>query len=127
MKKIMKKAIPFLLILAFCLPVASLAVNFDPYGQIENVDLGQPEEDEVPSMVVTVINIILSFLALIAVVLIIYGGFTYMLSGGNPEKMKKARDILIATAIGLIIVLAAWGITIYLVNEFSIVTTGAYE
>lgn len=126
MKKILYKAAPFLLILLFCLPLITQAVGFDPYGQIENVDLGKPTEEEVPYLVVLIINIVLGFLALIAVILIIYAGIAYMISGGNAEKMKRARDILLATVIGLLIIAIAWAVTVYVINTLNVATSSIY-
>lgn len=103
------------------------AVNFDPYGQLENVDLGKPTEEEVPGMFITIINIVLGLLALITVVLIIYSGVMYMFSGGDQEKIGKAKKLLFATIIGLLIIMMAWGITLYVVSNLNTVTTNSYE
>lgn len=58
----------------------------------------------------------LGILALIAVVLVLYGGFVWMFSQGNEEKIEKAKLILKNAAIGLLIIMAAWGIVLYFLN-----------
>lgn len=63
-----------------------------------------------------IINWILGILGLLALVLIIYGGFIWMFSRGNEEEAKKARDIIVGAVIGLLIVLSSYGIASYVFN-----------
>jgi type IV secretory pathway VirB2 component (pilin) len=67
----------------------------------------------------------LGILALIAVVLIIYGGFMWMTSAGNEEKVDKAKKLLIAATIGLGIILGAAGITNYVLANLVTATGGS--
>ncbi len=66
-----------------------------------------------------VINVFLGLLAIIAVSLVIYGGFVWMTSEGNEEKVSKAKKILKNGVIGLIIILAAWGIVTFIFRSLS--------
>ena len=54
----------------------------------------------------------LSFLGVVFLVLMIYGGFTWMLARGNEQEVEKAKNIIQNSLIGLVIVLAAHAITI---------------
>jgi len=72
--------------------------------------------------VIAIIQWILGLLGLISVVMILFGGFTWMTAGGNEEKISKAKKIISAAVIGLIIVLLAWAIVIFVVNTSSEVT-----
>ena len=63
-----------------------------------------------------VINIFLSFLAILGVGLIIYGGILWATAGGNDEQVGKARKTMIAAVIGLIIIAVAWTIISYVIN-----------
>lgn len=65
---------------------------------------------------ISLVNVVLGFLSLVAVVIIMYGGFTWMTAAGNEDKIKTAQDILKAAVIGLIIILASWALTNYLIN-----------
>lgn len=62
------------------------------------------------------INQALTFIALIMVVLLVIAGFKYMTSEGNQEETKKAMGQIKALVIGLLIILAAWGITYYILR-----------
>lgn len=53
----------------------------------------------------------LSVVGLLFFLLIFYGGFTWMTARGNEEQIKKSRNTVVAAAIGLVIVLAAYALT----------------
>lgn len=108
----MKKLSKVLVVMAlFIVPLSSFAITISDIGA--SLDLGDSSPEEI---VVSVINWILGILALIAVVLVIYGGFLWMTASGNPDRVDKAKKILIAAVIGLVIILAAWGISVYAIN-----------
>ncbi len=66
-----------------------------------------------------VIRIVLSFLGIVAVGLVIFAGFLWMTSGGDEEKVRKAKKILINAVIGLAIILSAWGITTFIIGRLT--------
>jgi len=57
------------------------------------------------------VQTILSFLAIIFLVLTLIAGFKWMTAQGNEEQIKKATASIKAAIIGLIIVIAAYTIT----------------
>jgi hypothetical protein len=63
-----------------------------------------------------IINIILGFLGLIALILFIVGGFQWMTSGGNEEKTGGAKKLMVSAIIGLAIVLGAAVISTFAFN-----------
>lgn len=65
----------------------------------------------------SVIRILLGFLGMIAVVIILLGGFKWMTAGGNDEKVGEARKLIIQGAVGLLIILAAFGIANFVINS----------
>lgn len=70
-----------------------------------------------------IINVILGFVGIIAVILIIVGGFKWMTAGGNEDKVDEAKRLMIAGVTGLAIVLAAFGISVFVVNNLIKVTS----
>jgi hypothetical protein len=62
-----------------------------------------------------IITIILGFLAVIFLGLTVFAGFKYMTAGGNSDKTAEAVKLLRNAVIGLLIVLAAWMITRYVI------------
>jgi hypothetical protein len=70
------------------------------------------------------INVALGFLAIIAVLIVLIGGFQYMLSGGDTTKTENARKLIVSGIIGLAIILSAWAITSFVINRLVIATNG---
>ena len=68
------------------------------------------------STVANVINIALGFLGILAVSIILYGGFVYMTAAGEEEKVTRAKNIITQGAIGLGIILSAFAITAFVFN-----------
>ncbi len=71
-----------------------------------------------------IINIALGLLGVIAVGLIIYAGFLWMTSGGEEEKISKAKKLLISAVIGLGIILSSWAIASFVLNRLHNATNG---
>ncbi len=69
------------------------------------------------------INVALGFLAIIAVIIVLVGGFQYMLSGGDTTKTENARKLIVSGIIGLAIILSAWAITSFVISRLVTATT----
>lgn len=67
-----------------------------------------------------VINIISILVGVLAVVMIIFGGFKYITSGGEAEKVKGAKNTILYGLIGIIIVALAQLIVKFVLNETKI-------
>ena len=72
---------------------------------------------DLKATLVGIINVVLGFLGIIAVVVILVGGFKWMTSGGSEEKVASARQMIIAGVIGLAIILAAFAIVQFVVTN----------
>jgi len=73
--------------------------------------------DTPQALIGRVINSILGVVGSLALLMFVYGGLTWMTSSGNSEKVKKGRDILIWSAIGLVIIFASYGLVRVLILE----------
>lgn len=89
------------------------------YGKSSNADI--------KVVILRIIKTLLQFLAFIVVILMIFVGFQYMTSGGNESKTKEAMSQFKALIIGLLIILASWGLSRYLLNVAICTTTGNTE
>ena len=67
-------------------------------------------------LVSTVINYIFWFATILMPILIIIGGFYYMTSGGEYEKVNTGKRIITYTIIGYAIILFSWGL-VYIIAE----------
>lgn len=66
-----------------------------------------------------IIQIALGLLSTIALVIILYAGFLWMTSEGEESKIERAKQLLKNGIIGLVIILSAWGVTIFFLNKLS--------
>ncbi|MEA3449803.1 MAG: hypothetical protein U9Q85_02395 [Patescibacteria group bacterium] len=64
-----------------------------------------------------IINTALSLLGVIFLGLMIYGGFLWMTDRGNENQMKRAQKLITAAVIGIIIVLAAYAISFFVISK----------
>jgi len=64
-----------------------------------------------------VINVIMGFLGIVAVIIILIGGFKWMTASGSEDKVTEARKLIVAGIIGLVIILAAFAITKFVLNQ----------
>ena len=84
-------------------------------SKTEELQLGE-ETSDIRIEINRVINIFLSFLAIIGIILILYGGILWATAGGNDEQVGKARKVIIAAAIGLVIIGIAWTLVSFVIN-----------
>lgn len=64
----------------------------------------------------TIINFSLSFLGVIFVVLMIYGGWLWMTDQGNEAQVEKAKKIIITAVVGVIIITSSYAISWFIIN-----------
>jgi len=57
--------------------------------------------------------VVLSFIGVLFLILMIYGGYTWMTAVGNEQQVTKARTIIVAALIGVLVTVAAYAITYF--------------
>ena len=70
-------------------------------------------EMEPSALIAGIIKAFLGLLGVIFIILIIYAGFTWMTAGGEEEKVRKSKEIIKRSIIGLAIIIAAYAITAF--------------
>ncbi|MFA6427206.1 MAG: pilin [Candidatus Magasanikbacteria bacterium] len=88
----------------------------DPLGLGCVADTGLSARDP-RILTAKIINASLGLLGIIATVLIIYAGFLWMTAGGNEEKAGEARKIIFAAVIGIVIILMAFAISNFVLEN----------
>lgn len=74
---------------------------------------------ELPVVIANIIRIILGFLGIVAVIIVLFGGFKWMTAGGNDDKVSEAKQLIIQGIIGMIIIFSAFAIASFVVNGIS--------
>ena len=83
---------------------------------VDNVD---SDDNFLSSRLGVLIGAILSFIGVLFLVLIIYGGILWMTATGNEQQVTKAKSLIVQAVIGLIIVLAAYAITAFIGEQLT--------
>ncbi|MBI2798404.1 hypothetical protein HYX70_03890 [Candidatus Saccharibacteria bacterium] len=66
----------------------------------------------------TVTNTLLFLVGAAAVIGIIYGGFTYVTSGGDENRLRQAKEAIIYSVVGLVIALLSFLIVNFVIGVF---------
>ncbi|HLC69985.1 MAG TPA: LamG-like jellyroll fold domain-containing protein [Patescibacteria group bacterium] len=87
-----------------------------------NSSIGLPNTD-IRIIIARIIRAALGLLGVVALGLIIYGGYLWMTAGGNDEQIGKAKKVLINSVVGLVIIMSAYAITQFIFNRLVSATT----
>ena len=94
MKKIIISLSFFLSLLFIATPVFAQTATTGGVSQIE-------------SFIKSVVQVLITLAGAVSVGFFVWGGYGYITSSGNPEKLDKSKSTILHSAIGLAIVLGA--------------------
>ena len=120
----MKKSLIFALAIVFfgmtVMPVLAqtldVGLNYGTFTGLGTRDLREG--------VMQIVRLLLGFLGIVAILLMLYGGFLWFTSAGNEEKVSQAKKVISAAIIGLVIIFISYAIAQFVINQL-LVATGA--
>lgn len=116
----MKNIVAFVFLMMMAIPsfVMIPQVSAQDFGMnhIENGDLGLTQNADPRDVAVRVIKVMMTFLGIIAVVIILLGGFKWMTASGAEDKVEEAKNLIVAGIIGMVIILSAFAIVNWVFN-----------
>jgi hypothetical protein len=65
-------------------------------------------------LITNIIRIILYLSGALGIIFLIVGGIYYVLSAGDPSRIKRAKEILVNVITGLVIILVAYAVVTYI-------------
>lgn len=71
----------------------------------------------IATLIGRVINAALGISGSIAILMIVYGGVTWLTSGGSPEKIQKGKNILVWAVIGLALIFGAYSLVNFVLSR----------
>ncbi|MDA3839503.1 MAG: pilin [Patescibacteria group bacterium] len=75
------------------------------------VCIDNPIQTATPQQLIgKVIAAVLGISGSLALLMFVYGGFVWMLSGGNSEKVTKGKNTLVWAAIGLVVIFSSYAL-----------------
>ena len=94
------------------------AVMNNGLQQVGNTAYNQPNRPkDIRAITAGLINVVLGLLGTIFIVLMIAAGFIWMTAAGNADKVKQAVNLMAMGAIGLLIIIAAFAISLYVTSR----------
>lgn len=85
--------------------VAFAALTATPIKSVTDATGG---ESTLSGLILTIVDYFLGFLGLLAVIMVVYGGVTYVSSAGNDEAVGKAKKIIMYALIGIVVILLSF-------------------
>ncbi|MBI2644638.1 hypothetical protein HYW94_00465 [Candidatus Uhrbacteria bacterium] len=67
-----------------------------------------------------IINVVMGFLGMLAVLVILYAGFRWMTAAGNKEHVEAAHKMLTNGVIGLVIIFSAWTLAQFVIYALKV-------
>lgn len=71
------------------------------------------------SMIAKIISILLSILGVLFLLLMIWGGYLWMMARDNEQEVTRAKNLITAAVIGIIVVVSAYVISYFVVENVS--------
>ncbi|HPV70547.1 MAG TPA: pilin [Candidatus Magasanikbacteria bacterium] len=124
-KKILSFVLGLMMMAILVLPTVAAAqstVNANDLGIFYGTYTGLGTKD-VRETISTIIRTAMGLLGIVAVGIILIGGFEWMTAGGNEDKTKDAKKRIMYGVIGLAIILSAYAIATFVVNSLVNATT----
>ncbi len=119
--------------LVFCLTLFGLFFAFPSLAQdvIDQAafqqfatEAGFSAEADIRVIIARIIRSVLTLMGVVLIGYITYGGFLWMTSGGQVEKIAKAKKTIINAIIGIVIIFSSWAITTFVINTLVGAVTG---
>jgi len=88
-----------------------LAQRLPKYSEIGGLENFKFADKTVADIVSDLLPYVLTLSGIILFLILIYGGFDLLTSGGNSEKVKRAQEKIVSALIGFLIIFLAYWIT----------------
>lgn len=72
--------------------------------------------DNLPDLIGRVLKYLIGFLGILALLMFLYGGFTWMTAMGEPKKVTKGAETIKWAAIGLIVIFLSYALVYSIFN-----------
>lgn len=79
---------------------------------------GQGGGPTLESQLGNITNVLILAVGVISIIMIIIGGFRYVLSGGDSKNTTAAKDTILYAIIGLVVALLAYTIANFVIKQF---------
>lgn len=107
----------------FLQPETAYAQSIDPLGDLNTAadaaGFGTPQENKITTVFAKFVNAILGLVGILFLVILVYGGTLYLTSGGDKDKIEKAKKMLISAIIGTVIIVISYALTTFIFGQLA--------
>lgn len=114
--------------LAFSGPLALLGLSQRALAACETVTGGASggascaksagTPDQLGPSITSIVNTILIIVGVVAVIMLIIGGFRYVISQGNEKNISAAKDTILYAVVGLVVAILSYAIVNFVIGRF---------
>lgn len=98
-------------------PVPVTALSLENIGA--SIGLGTAD---LRTVLVNVVSWAIGLLGILAVIMVLIGGFQWLISGGDEDRVATAKRTISSAIVGLIIILLSWALVNYVIRTTANVT-----
>lgn len=77
---------------------------------------------DIRTTIASIINVALGLLGIVALVIVLFGGFKWMTAGGNDDQVGEARKIIISGVVGLAVIFSSYAIANFVLEQLGSAT-----
>ena len=81
--------------------------------------LGNQSSKSIPEFLGQIISYAMGIIGSLALVMFIYGGLTWMLSGGNQEQVTKGKNTVMWAALGIALIFTSYALVRFVITAIS--------
>lgn len=120
-KKIFTIIFTTLLTFGLCFSISTSVHAFEIGAGQFKTNISDPDVPykDLDTSVSTIVNIAITVSEVAFIILFLVGGVMYLTSMGNEEQAGRARKLLIDSVIGLVIVLATWAVSTWIIKQLT--------
>ncbi len=120
------------LVLGFAVVAPVMVQAAPPSGPITKETLGLSYggaiglgSTDIRTTIASIIKVAMGLLGIVAVVIVLVGGFKWMTAGGNEEQVGEAKKWIFSGVIGLAIILSAYALASFVIDSLITATANS--
>lgn len=86
---------------------AAVATASDSILPIADINPGDAEND-LPTVIQQGFSVLMGLMGIVAVSIVLYGGWKLLISGGEESEVADAKKLMIYGVVGILVIAAAW-------------------
>lgn len=124
MKKALVVLAGLLMVPVMALGIAAVAPAGEVHAQVldglRKTQAAGGTQADADTLITNVINFLLMAVVVVAVIMLIIGGFKYVTSNGDSNSVTAAKNTIMYAIIGLVVAIFAYAIVAFVLKQFGI-------